>query len=192
MVNLKFNYSIIKVFFFFFFEKSRGTYFQWHYVYFVRSLERLITKRVLPTKQDTFLLISNFRRVLNVVCFLMGNSPGVLNFICRRFGTLCLFHLHTYLPMKTEQTECSETSAYKIQNAGGITQKKNMQDTVVSIKARSYDALLLMLLVCIRRYLKSVPRHKFFILGTRRPAKRSQKRCCTESCMQQDEEEDQE
>jgi len=35
--------------------------------------------------------------------------PRRLNFICRRFGTLCLFHLHrqvgiyTYLPMKIEQ-----------------------------------------------------------------------------------------
>ena len=38
-------------------------------------------------------LISNFRRVLNVVCFLLGNSR-LLNFICQRFGTPCLFHLH--------------------------------------------------------------------------------------------------
>jgi hypothetical protein len=29
-----------------------------------------------------------------------------------------------YLPMKVEQLECSETSAYKIQTPGGITQKK--------------------------------------------------------------------
>ena len=39
--------------------------------------------------------------------------PRRLNFICRRFGTLCLLHLHrqvdacnsarTYLPMKMEQ-----------------------------------------------------------------------------------------
>ena len=51
--------------------------------------------------------------------------PRRLNFICRRFGTLCLFHLHrqvdvefytyNYLPIKMKQTECSETSAYKIQ-----------------------------------------------------------------------------
>jgi len=47
--------------------------------------------------------------------------PWRLNFICRRFGTLRLFRLHrqvgvcTYLPMKMEQTECSEMSAYKIQ-----------------------------------------------------------------------------
>jgi len=36
-----------------------------------------------------------------------------LNFIYQRFRTLCLFHLHR--PMKMEQTECSETSVYKIQ-----------------------------------------------------------------------------
>jgi len=37
--------------------------------------------------------------------------PRSLNFICRRFGTVCLFHLHrqvgklfTYLPMKMEQS----------------------------------------------------------------------------------------
>jgi len=34
------------------------------------------------------------------VCFLL----------CRQVGTL-----HTYPPMKTEQTQCSETPAYKIQ-----------------------------------------------------------------------------
>ena len=56
--------------------------------------------------------------------------PRRLNFIRRRFRTLCLFHLHrqvgaclvhstrTYLHMKMEQTECSETSAYKIQTPG--------------------------------------------------------------------------
>jgi hypothetical protein len=58
--------------------------------------------------------------------------PRRLEFICRLFGGLCLFHLHRrvdvsrmnsflvhsthiYLPMKMEQTECSETSAYKLQ-----------------------------------------------------------------------------
>ena len=51
--------------------------------------------------------------------------PQRLNFMCQRFGTLCLFHLHrwvgilhTYLPMKMEQTEHSETLAYKIQVSG--------------------------------------------------------------------------
>jgi hypothetical protein len=45
--------------------------------------------------------------------------PRRLNFICQRFETFCLFHLHmridTYPPMKMEQTECSETLTYKIQ-----------------------------------------------------------------------------
>jgi len=40
--------------------------------------------------------------------------PRRLNFICRRFGTLCFFQ-GRYLPMRMEQPECSETSEYKIQ-----------------------------------------------------------------------------
>jgi hypothetical protein len=67
-------------------------------------------------------LISNFRRVLNVVCFLLGDSPASEFYIPTFRNTL--FHLHrqvgactrTYLPMKMGQ--CSETSAYKIQTPG--------------------------------------------------------------------------
>ena len=59
---------------------------------------------VVSAKRD--FLISSFRRVLYVVCFLLGNTRR-LEFICRRFGTLCLFHLHrqvdVYLPMKMGQ-----------------------------------------------------------------------------------------
>ena len=44
-----------------------------------------------------------------------------LNFICQRFGTLCLFHLHTHLPMEMEQ--CSEMSAYKIQMLGNYPEE---------------------------------------------------------------------
>ena len=39
--------------------------------------------------------------------------PRHLNFIWRHFVTLC--PIFVGLPMKMEQTECSETSAYKIQ-----------------------------------------------------------------------------
>jgi hypothetical protein len=57
--------------------------------------------------------------------------PRSLNFICRRFGTICLFHLYRqigvefyiYLPMKMEQTECFETSAYKIQTPGNYPEE---------------------------------------------------------------------
>jgi hypothetical protein len=53
--------------------------------------------------------------------------PRLLNFICRRFGTLCLFHLHrqvdvcsfhTHLLAYEGGTECFETSTYKIQTPG--------------------------------------------------------------------------
>jgi len=49
--------------------------------------------------------------------------PQHLNCMCQHFGTLCLFHLHTYLPMKMEQTECSETLAYKIQTLGNYPEE---------------------------------------------------------------------
>ena len=48
---------------------------------------------------------------------------------CRRFGTLCSTFIgkagifHTYPLMKTEQTECSETSAYKIQTPGNYPEE---------------------------------------------------------------------
>ena len=50
-----------------------------------------------------------------VVCTLMGNSSAS-EFYMPRFGPLYLFHLHR--SMKMERTECSETSAYKIQKSG--------------------------------------------------------------------------
>jgi hypothetical protein len=57
--------------------------------------------------------------------------PWRLNFMYRRFGKLFLYHLHrqigvefyTYPPMKMEQTECSETSAYKIQTPGNYPEE---------------------------------------------------------------------
>ena len=72
------------------------------------SLNRFSENFVLLSK---IFLISNFRRVLNVVCFLLGNSPA-LNFICR--------------PACEDGTDCSETSAYKIQ-APGIYPEKSIQ-----------------------------------------------------------------
>ena len=43
-----------------------------------------------------------------------------LEFICRRFGTFCLFHLHWQvdLPAFEDGTVCSETLAYKLQTPG--------------------------------------------------------------------------
>jgi len=102
-----------------------------------------------------------------------------LNFICRRFGTFCLFHLHrqvgverlglrnvgvfireevwlenslshwlslfsfyTYLTMKMEQTECSETSAYKIQTPGNYPEENiKHSEHGESLKSRSKGKL---------------------------------------------------
>ena len=53
--------------------------------------------------------------------------PRRLKFICRRFGTLCIYHLprqvgvctiYTHLPAYEGGTECSETSVYKLQTPG--------------------------------------------------------------------------
>ena len=67
--------------------------------------------------------------------------PRRLEFICRRFGTLCLFHLHWQvdvsrmnsfilftLPAYEDGTECSETSAYKIHTPGNYP-KESIQHT---------------------------------------------------------------
>jgi len=56
-------------------------------------------------------LISKFRLVVNVLCFLLDNSPAPEIYMPTFRNTL--FHLHS--PMKMEQTECSETSAYKFE-----------------------------------------------------------------------------
>jgi hypothetical protein len=56
--------------------------------------------------------------------------PRRLNFICRRFGTLCLFHLHrqvgTYPPVKMEQS-VPKRRHIKFRRLG-ITQKKAYHD----------------------------------------------------------------
>jgi hypothetical protein len=77
--------------------------------------------------------------------------PRRLNFICQRFGTVCLFHLHSfgskiaifepnifsykypnflnpgyssYLPACEDGTECSETLACKIQTTGNYPDER--------------------------------------------------------------------
>ena len=74
-----------------------------------------------PSVQDNYqtFLISIFRRVLNIVCSLLGNSPASEFYMLTFRNTL--FHRHTYPHMKMEK--CSETSAYKIQTPGNYPEE---------------------------------------------------------------------
>ena len=72
--------------------------------------------------QEEGVLISNFCHVLYVVCFLLGNSPVSECYMPTFWNTLSV-PFYTYLPMKMEQTECSETSAYKIQTPGNYPEE---------------------------------------------------------------------
>jgi len=70
-------------------------------------------------------LISNFRLVLNVVGFLLGNF--LVSEVYMPMFRNNLSHLHrrigTYPPMKVEQTECFEPSAYKLQTPGNYPEE---------------------------------------------------------------------
>jgi len=50
--------------------------------------------------------------------------PQRLNFICRRFGTLC----STFIGAYDDGTECSETSAYNIQRPGNYPEESRQQE----------------------------------------------------------------
>ena len=66
-------------------------------------------------------LISTFYRV-TVLCTFFWVISRRLNFICRRFGTLCLFHLHRRVGMKMEKGVPKRR--YIKFRRWGITQKK--------------------------------------------------------------------
>jgi len=72
-------------------------------------------------------LISNFLRVLNVVYFLLGNSPASEFYMPTFRNTLSVpssqAGRYEEIPMKMEQTECSETSACKIQMPGNYPEE---------------------------------------------------------------------
>ena len=65
-------------------------------------------------------LISNFGRVLNVVCFLLGYSPA--SEFCVPTFRNTLFHPHRHLPMKMGQ--CVPKRRHTKFRRRGITQKK--------------------------------------------------------------------
>jgi len=61
-------------------------------------------------------LISNFRLVLNIVCFLLSNSGYLYSNILKPTHS-------SYLSAYEDGTECSETSAYKILTPGNYPEE---------------------------------------------------------------------
>ena len=70
--------------------------------------------------KNVVFLIPNFRRVLNVVCFLLDNSPAS-EFYMPTFRNTMLEHSVLSLG------QCSETSAYKIQTPGNYPEESIQQ-----------------------------------------------------------------
>ena len=65
-------------------------------------------------------MISSFRRVQNVVCFLLGDSAASDLYMPTFRNTLSVpsSKAGVKMPLKMEQIECSETSAYTNQTPG--------------------------------------------------------------------------
>jgi len=74
---------------------------------------------------NTIFSISNFRPVLNVVFFLLGDSPASEFYVPTFRNTM--FRLHSWCRHEG-LTQCSETSAYNIQTPG-THPKERIQQT---------------------------------------------------------------
>jgi hypothetical protein len=68
-------------------------------------------------------LISNFRHVQNVVCYLLGSSPASEFYMPTFRNTTHPSYLSAY----EDGRDCSETSAYKIQTPGNYSQESIQQ-----------------------------------------------------------------
>ena len=66
-------------------------------------------------------MISNFRRVTNVVCFLLGDFPASEFYMPTFRNTVPSSKADTHPPIKMEQY--SETSVYKIQTPGNYPEE---------------------------------------------------------------------
>jgi len=93
-------------------------------------LEHTLLNRLLLAERINSALLKEFEVKYSALPMVFSNYflyaffwvlPRHLNFICRHFGTLRLFHIHR--PVKMEQTVCSETSAYKIQTPGNYPEE---------------------------------------------------------------------
>jgi hypothetical protein len=88
-------------------------------------------------------LISGIRHVVNIVFFLLGSSPTSEFFCAVVSGKLC--RLDKKIPVKIEETECSETSAEKIQKPGN--HPKERIQFLVQLKIHIFWDLLLFCII---------------------------------------------
>ena len=111
----------------------------------VSSCRSSLFPKVYPQYSVDFLIL-NFRSVLNVVCFLLRNSPEPEFYMSTFRNTL--FHLHRQVGKYfayEDGTECSEKSTYKIQTQGNYPEE-NIQhsvDLLVDTSIRHYIPLFL-------------------------------------------------
>jgi hypothetical protein len=78
-----------------------------------------------------FIAAVKYNNIFSFCLWFFWVIPRLLNFICLHFGTLSLFHFHRQIGVKDPSclsaykngTECSETSAYKIQTPGNYPEE---------------------------------------------------------------------
>ena len=81
---------------------------------------------VLHNSHTRHIWISNFRRVLNVVCLLLGNSPACEFYMPTFRNTLSTPSSYAYEDGTDRQ--CSETSAYRIHTPVNYPEEGTQQD----------------------------------------------------------------
>jgi len=77
-------------------------------------------------------LILNFRRVLYVVRFLLGNSPASEFYMPTFRNTVVSIFIGKY----EDGTECSETSAYKIQTSRNYPEENIKHEITYRVSAQ--------------------------------------------------------
>jgi hypothetical protein len=86
-----------------------------------------------------------FKANTNDVCFLLGNSPASEFYIPTFRNTVPSSNAGMYVPtpIKMEQTECSETSTYKIQTPGNYPEESvQHSEHGESLKSRNTNDLV--------------------------------------------------
>jgi hypothetical protein len=88
------------------------------------------------------------RTTFDKLCSFFWVTPRRLNFMCRRFGTSCMFLRHRWcklpaylLTPPVQMEQCSETSAHKIQTPGSHP-KERIQHSEQTVYLPDMDCIL--------------------------------------------------